>query len=589
MNFCDTYNNRRLFCSGWEFFKAPFGSEYSDGFDFRAVDLPHDWLIYNTNNLYETSTGWYRKSFSYEKKPGVRTYIRFDGVYMDSHVYINGKTAGEWKYGYSAFQFDITDLVVNGENTITVRVDHRAPNSRWYSGAGIYRSVWLCESPEMRFGNDGVYISTEKNGEDWTVTVTSEVLRPAGTPIAGIRLRQTVLDPDGNAAASAESDACAADFSCIPEAVRVDGASYSVTTQNLRVDSPALWDIESPKLYTLVSEIISGGDVVQRISQRFGFRTAEFTTDRGFFLNGRHVKLHGSCEHHDNGCLGAVSNRAAILRRFRKLREMGVNAIRTSHNMPAQEFMELADEFGMLILSEGFDMWERSKTDYDYARFFDVPVETVRISSDPNPYALPATQRTGIVYAGNLGLNRIAPLVELGRALRQAALPGFSAIDVYSGEQRPAVLRQITEENGLHYCGRISASEVERLLGRSKFLVFTESFDDKSVRRVKYSLSTKISESLRSGACLLAYGSPQIASIEYLRRHNAARILRSADELPAALLELCSSHDTYAKYVRAAQELAEQCHNQERNDFLMCRIFRNAIENAASGQENLEK
>lgn len=375
MNFCDTYNNRRLFCSGWEFFKAPFGSEYSDGFDFRAVDLPHDWLIYNTNNLYETSTGWYRKSFSYEKRPGVRTYIRFDGVYMDSHVYVNGKTAGEWKYGYSAFQFDITDLVVNGENTITVRVDHRAPNSRWYSGAGIYRSVWLCESPETRFGNDGVYISTEKNGEDWTVTVTSEVLRPAGTPIAGTRLRQTVLDPDGNAAASAESDACAADSSCIPEAVRVDGASYSVTTQNLRVDSPALWDIESPKLYTLVSEIISGGDVVQRISQRFGFRTAEFTTDRGFFLNGRHVKLHGSCEHHDNGCLGAVSNRAAILRRFRKLREMGVNAIRTSHNMPAQEFMELADEFGMLILSEGFDMWERSKTDYDYARFFDEWVE----------------------------------------------------------------------------------------------------------------------------------------------------------------------------------------------------------------------
>ena len=203
----------------------------------------------------------------------------------------------------------------------------------------------------------------------------------------------------------------------------------------------------------------------------------------------------------------------------------------------------------------------------DYARFFDVPVETVRISSDPNPYALPATQRTGIVYAGNLGPNRIAPLVELLRALGQAALPGFSAIDVYSGEQRPAVLRQITEENGLHYCGRISASEVERLLGRSKFLVFTESFDDKSVRRVKYSLSTKISESLRSGACLLAYGSPQIASIEYLRRHNAARILRSADELPAALLELCSSHDTYAKYVRAAQELAEQCHNQNATIF----------------------
>lgn len=374
MNFCDTYKNRVLFCNGWEFCKTPFGTEYSADLGFKPTDLPHDWLIYNTNDLYETSTGWYRKNFVYRKKPGVRTYIRFDGVYMDSRVYVNGRPAGEWKYGYSAFQFDITDLTEDGENTITVRVDHRSPNSRWYSGAGIYRSVWLCESPETRFGNDGVYISTEKQGEVWSVNVTSEVLRLAGAPIAGTRLRQTVLDPSGSAVAEVISDACAADCSCIPEAVR-ESAGYSLTTQTLRVDSPAVWDIDSPSLYTLVSEIICGGDVVQRISQRFGFRTMEFTLDSGFFLNGRHVKLHGSCEHHDNGCLGAVSNRAAILRRFTKLRKMGVNAIRTSHNMPSQEFMELADEFGMLILSEGFDMWERSKTDYDYARFFDGWVE----------------------------------------------------------------------------------------------------------------------------------------------------------------------------------------------------------------------
>ena len=375
MSFCDTYKNRQLFCDGWQFRKSDITAQFVTPNSFRPVDLPHDWLIYDTNNLYETSSGWYLKKFSYEKKPGVRTYIRFDGVYMDTHVYVNNKPAGEWKYGYSAFRFDITDLIKNGENTILVRVDYHSPNSRWYSGAGIYRNVWLCESPETRFGNDGVYISTEKHGEDWSVNVTSEVLRPMGTPIAGTRLRQTVLDPAGNTIASAESDACAADISCIPEAVRAEDTAYSVTTQTMCVDSPALWDIESPNLYTLVSEIISGGEAVQRISQRFGFRTVEFTADRGFFLNGRHVKLHGSCEHHDNGCLGAVSNRAAILRRFRKLREMGVNAIRTSHNMPAEEFMELADEFGMLILSEGFDMWERSKTDYDYARFFDNWVE----------------------------------------------------------------------------------------------------------------------------------------------------------------------------------------------------------------------
>ena len=365
------YSNRALFCDGWDFFKAPFGAEYSASFDFKPVDLPHDWLIYNTNDLYETSTGWYRKNFSYVKKPGIRTYIRFDGVYMDSRVYVNGTQAGEWKYGYSAFQFDITDLIRDGENTINVRVDYHSPNSRWYSGAGIFRRVWLCESPEIRFGNDGVYISTSENGGVWTAEITSEILRPAGTPIAGVEVRSTILDSAGNEVASAKSDACAVDISCIPEAARVPGNTYSLTTQRLNVNAPSLWDIESPNLYTLVSEILHDGEVIQRISQRFGFRSIEFTADRGFFLNGRHVKLHGSCEHHDNGCLGAVSNKTALRRRFRKLREMGVNAIRTSHNMPAEEFMDLADETGMLILSEGFDMWERSKTEYDYARFFD--------------------------------------------------------------------------------------------------------------------------------------------------------------------------------------------------------------------------
>ncbi len=369
------YSNRTLFCDGWDFYKAPFGSEYSGSFDFKPVDLPHDWLIYDANNLYETSTGWYRKNFTYEKKPGVRTYIRFDGVYMDSRVYVNAAQAGEWKYGYSAFQFDITDLIRDGENTITVRVDHHSPNSRWYSGAGIFRKVWLCESPEIRFGNDGIYVSTTENGGCWTAEITSEILRPAGTPIAGVEVRSTIQDSAGNEVASAVSDACAVDISCIPEAVRVPGNTYSLTTQKLNVSAPALWDIESPNLYTLVSEILRGGEVIQRISQRFGFRKIEFTADRGFFLNGRHVKLHGSCEHHDNGCLGAVSNKTALRRRFRKLREMGVNAIRTSHNMPAEEFMDLADETGMLILSEGFDMWERSKTEYDYARFFDEWVE----------------------------------------------------------------------------------------------------------------------------------------------------------------------------------------------------------------------
>ena len=371
MDFCETYSNRELFCSGWEFYKAPLGAEYSADMPFAHTDIPHDWLIYDTNALYEDSTGWYRKRFTYAKKEGVRTYIRFDGVYMDSTVYVNGEKAGEWKYGYSAFQFDITELVRGGENEITVRADHRSPNSRWYSGAGIFRKVWLCESSEVRFGNDGIYITTEKRGSEWVTEVTAEILRPAGTSVAGIQIKNTIIAPDGSEQTSYISDICAADESCIPQAVRVSGAAYSLTAQRMTLESPALWDIADPQQYVMISEIFVNGECVQRVGQKYGYRTIEFTTDKGFFLNGRHVKLHGSCEHHDNGCLGAVSNPAAIRRRFKKLREMGVNAIRTSHNMPAEEFMDIADETGMLILSEGFDMWERSKTDYDYARFFD--------------------------------------------------------------------------------------------------------------------------------------------------------------------------------------------------------------------------
>lgn len=405
MNFYEKYDNSRLFCDGWEFCKTPLGSEYSEELSFQRVDIPHDWLIENTNDLYETSTGWYRKRFTYRKKDGVRTYIRFDGVYMDSRVIVNGKMAGEWKYGYSAFQFDITELILDGKNEILVCVNHQAPNSRWYSGAGIYRKVWLCETPQIRFGNDGIYIhasapqnvpntldasqnslntsdapqnlpntsDTLKNS--WNVSVTSEILQNAGNSFSDIRVRQTILDRENAVISTCESDACAADISCIPKASRVENAVYSLTTQNLKVPDPCLWDIENPYLYTMVSEILAGGEVIQRVSRHFGLRTMEFTTEQGFFLNGRHVKLHGSCEHHDHGCLGAAFNIAALRRRFKKLREMGVNAIRTSHNMPAQEMMELADESGMLILSEGFDMWERSKTDYDYARFFDAWVE----------------------------------------------------------------------------------------------------------------------------------------------------------------------------------------------------------------------
>ena len=202
----------------------------------------------------------------------------------------------------------------------------------------------------------------------------------------------------------------------------------------------------------------------------------------------------------------------------------------------------------------------------DYARLFGFPVQTVRISSGVNAAALPREERAGISYVGNLGIDRITPLVGLGRALKAAQLPGFETIRVYSSERSPATLAQISEENGLTFCGRLTEQEVERVLGASKFLLLVESFDRSAVRRTKYSLSTKVAESLRSGACIIAYGPDEIASIEYLAQHRAACVLKSAQELPGAIRRLCAAPDEYAAYTRCAQSLAERFHSAETNE-----------------------
>lgn len=354
-----------LFNNDWQFAKCPFGAEYSDSFDWKSVDIPHDMLIYDTKDLYETSTGWYRKLFAHEKKADRVVSIYFDGVYADSAVYVNGIFAGEWKYGYSAFEFDITDLLKSGENLITVRVNYQAPNSRWYSGAGIYRNVFLKESFASHILSDGVYISTK--GDE--ITVSTEIVRPKGLS-GNFTLRSVVKAPNGEIAADLITSAAAIDESVIPAEIRKDGFSYSAALQKAIVNDPLPWDIDETNLYELETILLLDGREIDRESAKFGFRSAEFTCGGGFYLNGRHVKIHGSCEHHDLGALGAAFNKSAMRRRLRQLKEMGVNAIRTSHNMPASELMELADEMGFLVLSEGFDMWERAKTEYDYSRFF---------------------------------------------------------------------------------------------------------------------------------------------------------------------------------------------------------------------------
>ncbi len=317
----------QLFNDGWQFAKGEPGN-------FTPIKLPHDWLISDVNKLYESGTGWYRNELdSGFLTNGQRLFLRFDGVYMDSTLYVNDTVVGEWKYGYTAFEYEITGFLRDeGSNTILLKVNYVSPCSRWYTGAGIYRDVFLKIKNACHFVSDGIYISTGKQDGQWGYEVDAEV-EDAG---CSYEVKHTLLDA-GNG--------------IVP------------------------WDVDNPQLYTLRSELLVDGVVTDTELTRFGFRTISFTSDKGFFLNDRHIKLKGVCLHHDLGALGAAVYPDAIRRQLTSLKNMGVNAIRTAHNPPAKVFMELADEMGFLVMSEILDMWRQPKNTYDYARFFDSWIE----------------------------------------------------------------------------------------------------------------------------------------------------------------------------------------------------------------------
>lgn len=346
-------NRTILFNDGWEFAKSGLETDDCSALRFELVDVPHDWLIYNTQDLYEDSIGWYRKRFAYTKtKESEQLVLCFDGVYMDSAVFVNGRNVGEWKYGYSSFEHEITDALKDGENEIIVKVVHQSPNSRWYSGAGIYRNVWLKTRARNYIMTNGVYITTRKAANGWQVEVDTEACVHEVAQIT-----QTIRYRDDAVAASSDQTAAG-------------GMPEIHNRQLLLVEEPQLWSPAAPNLYRLVTELRIGGEIVETVTQAIGFREVVMDPQRGFLLNGEPMKLNGVCEHHDLGAIGAAFHTQALRRRFEILKDMGVNAIRTAHNMPAPELMDLADELGMLVVSEAFDMWERPKTPYDYARFF---------------------------------------------------------------------------------------------------------------------------------------------------------------------------------------------------------------------------
>lgn len=346
---------------GWGFLERKLSEEAYQlpcETEWDQVDLPHDWMIYDTHALYRDSCGWYRKEFYIEKQiKEEQILLRFDGVYMDSTVYINKKEAGSWKYGYSTFEIDITPFLMEGKNEILVRVVYKQPNTRWYSGAGIYRNVWWKVRKKSHIVSDGIYVTPVRETEErWRVETDVELCfaEEEKTEPDRFQVKQQLFDPDNRLAAEWNE--------------RLTG--QLLVNSVMTVENPVLWDVGQGKLYRLHTELWKEDELYEQEDTLFGFRSFLFSPEEGFFINGRHVKIYGVCEHHDLGCLGAAFSRPAMVRRLAMLREMGVNAIRTSHNMPAPELMDLADEMGFLILSEAFDMWEKPKTTYDYSCYF---------------------------------------------------------------------------------------------------------------------------------------------------------------------------------------------------------------------------
>lgn len=336
---------KKLLNDRWEFLKMPGGStaeEAGKQTGWMQVDLPHDWLIWQHNDLYESADACYRREIDLPAVPEC-AMLSFDGVYMDCDILVNGKKVCSHAYGYTAFHADLTDELLPGRNEVMVYIRHQSPNSRWYSGSGIFRDVNWVELPAQHIVPDSFYITEKEDGGDWHLRIQAETSKTDRSSFCCI-----VVDAEGKQVASGSTESSDGN---VDLALRLKGAEA--------------WDPEHPVLYTL--RYTFGEETGE---QRFGLRTVEYDPDRGLILNHRKIKLKGVCLHHDLGALGAAFHTKAAKRQLQLMKDMGVNALRTSHNPPAAKLLDLCDEMGILVDDEAFDMWERPKTEYDYARFF---------------------------------------------------------------------------------------------------------------------------------------------------------------------------------------------------------------------------
>ncbi len=375
-SFAQSPRNRADFDQSWRFnlgdVQGGESQNLNDG-SWRQLNLPHDWSIEGKFSQDNPATpdggalpggiGWYRKTFTVPAtSKGKNVYIDFDGVYQKSTVWINGHQLGYRPNGYISFEYDLTPyLNFGGKNTIAVKVDNSVqPNSRWYSGSGIYRNVWLVTTNKIAIDHWGTFVTTPEVSEN-AAKIKLQVAIKVAAKTSSVIAKTIIYDEAGKAVSTARAEIALKEYH--PDNVINAACSFNIK-------NPNLWSVDHPYLYRAVTSLTSAGKLVDEYTTQFGIRYFNFDADKGFSLNGKSLKILGVCDHHDLGSLGAAVNYRALERQLQMLKEMGCNGIRTSHNPPAPELLELADKLGFIVMDEAFDCWEWGKVKYDYHLFF---------------------------------------------------------------------------------------------------------------------------------------------------------------------------------------------------------------------------